>query len=524
MASKQELIDRAKKRKQKKQSGVDDSSVRASDVIRAAGQGLSFGFGDELAAIARSAVGDKTYEEAVADERAKLEAFRSANAPLAYGLEIAGSIPTSLLGVGLLGRGAQAASKAFPLLAKTPTAARTALATGAEGALYGAGSSEEGQRLQGAGVGGAVGGALGGAAGVVLPKISKAARDLIKEGVPVTAGQAMGGGVKLLEEGLGAVPLVKDIVKTAKDRATQGFTSASMNRVLAPIDEKLPKGTVGSDALDAALDVISKQYENIIPSLNVKSSKEMSKAVQKGIRDATENQPTLYGKDLKEFSDLVGNIFSKLPKRGKVDGSVLKEIETRLGSAAKMKFKSGRPDTAFALNDVKAAFRKELSRQDETGSEALAKVNEAYKNILPIEKSVNKAIAEGGAFTPKQLIQSMKQVSPRQAARGKMTDQDFAQAAQDVIGKKSGEGSLVAPLTGLGVAQQAMVGNIAPAMALITGAALSQPAYSRAGVPITRGLLDLSGRSIETLAPVAGGFLGGASDEDTREMIKQKVN
>ena len=60
------------------------------DVIRAAGQGISFGFGDEIAALVKSSIGDQTYEEAVAEERRKLEAFREGNAPLAYGLEIAG--------------------------------------------------------------------------------------------------------------------------------------------------------------------------------------------------------------------------------------------------------------------------------------------------------------------------------------------------------------------------------------------------------------------------------------------------
>jgi hypothetical protein len=174
-----------------------------------------------------------------------------------------------------------------------------------------------------------------------------------------------------------------------------------------------------------------------------------------------------------------------------------------------MKFKSGRPDTAIALNEVKSAFRKELARQDDTGSAALAKVNEAYRNIIPIEKAVNKAVAESGSFTPKQLLQSMKQASPRTAARGKMTDQDFAQAAQDIVGKKSGEGALVAPLTGLAIVQQALAGNLAPAAALVGGSLLAAPAYSRAGVPITRGLLNLTGRTAESLAPVAGGLLGG---------------
>lgn len=497
-------------RRMRNETETPEFKTGVGDVVRAAGQGLSFGFGDELAAIAQSAVGDKTYEEAVAEERAKLEAFRSGNAPLAYGLEIAGSIPTSLFGVGLLGRGAQAAGKLIPsALRSAPVAAASTAAT--EGAIYGAGAAKEGERLAGAGVGGSIGGVLGGSLGAALPKMSKEAKKLISEGVPVTAGQAMGGVPRIMESALGAIPVVKEFVEQAKGRAVTGFTAASMNRALKPLGKSLPKKADlgGTQAFDKALDIISKEYEEVIPSLTVGKAEEMATAVQSGIKDAVENQPTLYGKDLKDFSELVGNIFSKMPKSGKVDGKVLKEIETRLGAAARAKTKAGRADTAFALGDVKAAFRKELARQDETGSKALSKVNEAYKNILPIEKSVNKAIAEGGDFTPKQLMQSMRQQSPRQAAKGKVTDQDFAMAAQQVIGKKSGEGAIAAPLTGLAVGQQALSGNLAPLYQTIGTAGLAAPMYSRAGVPITRGLLSGAGGAARSAVPVTSGLVSG---------------
>lgn len=503
MASIEELKKQALKRR-KKRTKTDDSSSTLSDVARAAGQGLTFGFGDELVAFAKS-LGDKTYEEALAEERESLERFREESPLVAYPAEIAASIPTSLLGIGLLGRGAQAAGRFIPSALKSAPVG--AVATGAaEGALYGAGAAEEGERLAGAGVGGALGGALGGAVGVAFPKVSEQAKNLIDEGIPVTAGQAMGGVPRLVETAMGAVPVVREFVEQAKDRATVGFTSATMNRALKPIGKELPKRLEGTQAFDEAMDLISKEYENVIPSLNVGSAEEMAEAVQLGISEAVEAQPTLYGKDLKEFSDLVGNIFSKMPEKGDVDGKVLKEIESRLGTAARTKIKTGRPDTAFALNDVKAAFRKELARQDTTGSEALSKVNEAYKNILPIERSVNKALAEGGSFTPKQLIQSMRQQSPRQTARGKMTDQEFATAAQSVIGKGAREGALVAPLTGLGVGQQALSGNLNPLYQLLGTAALAAPMYSRAGVPFTRGLLSTSGMAARSAVPATSGL------------------
>ena len=182
MSSVEELKKKALERRKKKQK-VDESSSTLSDVARAAGQGLSFGFGDELMAIAKS-LGEKTYEEALAEEREALERFREESPQYAYPIEIADSIPTSLLGVGLLGRGAQAAGRLIPSAVKSapaaassaaqaagkivpygarpavsraaqaagkaipsPTIAKATGAAAAEGALYGAGAAEEGERL-----------------------------------------------------------------------------------------------------------------------------------------------------------------------------------------------------------------------------------------------------------------------------------------------------------------------------------------------------------------------------------------
>ena len=155
MSSIEELKNKALQRRKKKMQ-VDDKLSTASDVARAGFQGLTFGFGDELVALAKS-LGDKTYEEAIAEEREALERFREESPQYAYPIEIAASIPTSLLGVGLLGRGAQAAGRFIPSALKSAPVG--AAATGAvEGALYGAGAAEEGERLAGAGIGGAAGG------------------------------------------------------------------------------------------------------------------------------------------------------------------------------------------------------------------------------------------------------------------------------------------------------------------------------------------------------------------------------
>ena len=72
----------------------------AGNLARAIGQGVTFGFGDELEAGVRSLIGDRSYDEEVGDIRKSISEFRDTNPIAAYGSEIVGSIPT---GVGLAG-------------------------------------------------------------------------------------------------------------------------------------------------------------------------------------------------------------------------------------------------------------------------------------------------------------------------------------------------------------------------------------------------------------------------------------
>lgn len=134
--------------------------------VATAVQGLTFGFGDEITAGARSLFGTP-YRQALAEERANVERYREERPVLATGLEVAGSLPTMLIpGLGVTGQAARAAATGN----RVAQAARVGANTGArQGALQGVGDAEGGvgAMAAGAAVGAGVGagvGALGGAA------------------------------------------------------------------------------------------------------------------------------------------------------------------------------------------------------------------------------------------------------------------------------------------------------------------------------------------------------------------------
>lgn len=125
---------------------------------RAAIQGLTMGWGDEGEAALRSMFGDSSYDENLAAIQQSKKQFEQKYPNLAMGAEIAGSIPTFFV------PGMNATS--IPRMA-------------AMGAVYGMGSADPGERLEGAGYGAAAGAGLGKAtqlAGKGVGKVYNAVR------------------------------------------------------------------------------------------------------------------------------------------------------------------------------------------------------------------------------------------------------------------------------------------------------------------------------------------------------------
>lgn len=157
---KQELL-----RQRQGQSGGKPGLLKrvVGGVGEGVGQGLSFGFIDELAAglaaTVKSPFSERTfgeiYNEQLDIERGNLAGARE-HAPYITGTsEFGGAV---LQGGALLKGGTALVGEA---VRRVPLLARLIGVGAAEGALYGAGSSEEGERIEGAAMGGGVGAVAG---------------------------------------------------------------------------------------------------------------------------------------------------------------------------------------------------------------------------------------------------------------------------------------------------------------------------------------------------------------------------
>ena len=156
----------------------------AGNLARAIGQGVTFGFGDEIEAGIRSLGSDRSYDEEVADIRKSISQFRDTNPVAAYGSEFVGSVPTGfgLAGLALRG-GLKGAAKIGAL----------------EGSIYGAG---EGEGVTGTASSAAIGAGLGGALGKAGEKAFEGIAPLIGKFMKKTRGsgaEVKGSGAAELE-------------------------------------------------------------------------------------------------------------------------------------------------------------------------------------------------------------------------------------------------------------------------------------------------------------------------------------
>ena len=130
-----------------------DVGRKVWDVSQQALQGMSFGFADEIEARLRATAKGTDYEDEIEDVRAEIEAFRDSHPGMAFTAEMAGAflIPgfatTKLIQMAPKLGQFEKGKKLYNAMKRAIVGAG---AGGVEGGLYGAGVSEEGERLEGA--------------------------------------------------------------------------------------------------------------------------------------------------------------------------------------------------------------------------------------------------------------------------------------------------------------------------------------------------------------------------------------
>lgn len=315
---------------------------------------------------------------------------------------------------------------------------------------------------------------------VIAPKIADGVRTLLDEGVTPTIGQAFGGATKRLEDGLGSIPIVGDMVRSAQSYANDTFNRAAINRALKPVGDALPDGLMsGYDAIDYAQKKLSAAYDDVLPRLNIKADQPF---VQ-GVSQLYGMAKSLPAQTAEAFDRVVKNdVMARFSRNGLLSGNAFKETEQKLGNAIREYGRSMDPDhrqLANGFRELLSEVRDLAGRTNPAEAGRIAKINEGYSNLMRVERAAASAGAENGVFSPAQLDRAVTMLDNtarrRATAAGRAQMQDLSTAGRQALPSKvpdsgtpyrsmlafalggGATGATVSPLAGAGLAAVPLV-------------------------------------------------------------------
>lgn len=242
----------------------------------------------------------------------------------------------------------------------------------------------------------------GGGVGAPRPEVQA----LSKEGVRMTPGQIVGGTTQRLEDAATSIPLLGDAIKSAQRRGIESFDAAAINRSLAPIGEKLPKGVTGRKAVEYAEGKLNDAYDSLLAKMQATMDPQLGAAIQKGQQVAQQLPPDI----AKQFDFIVKRELEPL-RRGMASGEELKTVQTRL---RELEEPMRRSDDAYkralaeGISDLRDQLNLAIERQNPKYAAELDRTNKGWANFKRIQKAAGSAGAQEGVFTPAQLQSAVK--------------------------------------------------------------------------------------------------------------------
>lgn len=296
-----------------------------------------------------------------------------------------------------------------------------------------------------AGMGAAGGAATSGLAAGVARIISPETRDnisrLLTEGVTPTPGQILGGAWQKTEDKLTSVPILGDIISSARGKGLDEFNRAAYKRALAPIGGGTT-APIGHEAITDVRGQLGRAYDNLLPFLNFKADNQFAGDLNK-ISGMASSMPQTQANQFQKI--LQEKVIGRLGPKGTMDGEAFKGVESELGQLAK----GYRSDPSFdnrqlgdAISELQTSLRGTLVRANPQYAKQLQEINEGYANYTRLRGAAAMQGAEttGGKFTPAQLSTSVraqdKTVGKRAFSEGTALMQDLSGAGKDALSPK----------------------------------------------------------------------------------------
>lgn len=304
------------------------------------------------------------------------------------------------------------------------------------------------------------------AVGRLRPEMTPEVSTLRAAGIDPTISQAFPESLLgRAEQAATGIPFLGSAIERAQSRAGSAYAGVELNRAISGLGETVTG--VDRAAVERANQIVSKAYEDIIPHTFLRS-RDLDNALQV-TRGALDNIPLLSDAQRAQFLGYINQKLQPLVQQGRVlPGRLAKDIDIEVGGLARKFAKSSEPTNASmadAFTELHKNLRGALDAPHPTVLARLKASNEAYRNMISINKAFNRATVP----TPEQFRKAFNAAGQKPGP--------LNQAAGAVIQPTAKSGKLTRNV--LGGVSVAHPGAIVGAAAL---AALGRVLYSPAVV------------------------------------------
>ena len=246
--------------------------------------------------------------------------------------------------------------------------------------------------------------------GLARPFVSKDAKTLIDSGVRPTPGQLFGDGplgstIRGLEDSATSIPLVGNVIKSARARSISEYGNAEINAALQPLGVTV-KGS-GAEAVEQAQRAVSATYDKVLPQTVIRPQN-VSAALAKALPDidAIPLLTTEQGGLVRQYVSrkIVPTVQEAAQRGAPISGEIANRIDGEIGFQAR-KFSSSPNPSDHPLGEafyaLQASLRDTVEGATPEATKVLTAARTAYRNLLPVISAADKTAP--GQFTPRQL-------------------------------------------------------------------------------------------------------------------------
>jgi hypothetical protein len=331
-----------------------------------------------------------------------------------------------------LARAASVATRALPMATGKRLLAEAGLNLGGQAAL-GAALTPDDRAT--AGALSAAGGVLGAglqrvAGGLVKPVTTPQAVEMMRRGIQVTPGQAMGGAALDTEKKLTSLPLAGNRIRAAHERANEEYFRQTAGDVVGGLPANARAAVAGAGDGTSTMvkmrEVIGEQYDSAlgqVPHVPIDATDLLQKSV--GIVNSTAMSEASKEQVLKYVTN---NVLNRVPGASpgaaqNLSGDAAKAIESDLRAEASKYLTSSTAEErniGKALSDIHGRFRDALNlgvdAVDPQASRVLRNADQAWRAFLPLDQASASigAMNAGGTPQPRALLNSLKALDKSQ--------------------------------------------------------------------------------------------------------------